>query len=280
MVQSELLMIKEQFLSWSFNIIISFILLIIILFLVKMWMDREIKRQVEESRLHFQENRLIAMGDLLENIAHHWKQPLNSISLMALNIQKQSDRGDLTSTYLEEKLFDIEEVVEEMSKTIEEFHTYLIPTKNRELFSINRTVKVSIKILSSLLKKHNIEITFIEQGNYKYNGYKNELLQALLIILTNAKDSLLKNEELKEKRIIVKLFHNEKGVNISIQDNSFGVLNENIHRVFDPYFTTSHKTKGKGLGLYIAKMIIVEHFNGSISVYNKDGAIFNISFSI
>jgi len=260
-------------LSWSFSII----LLIILLYLGKIWLDREVKRQVEKTRLHFQENRLIAMGELLGNIAHHWKQPLNTISLMALNIQKQSNKGELTPLYLEEKLFDIEEVVEEMSKTIEEFHTHLTPTENMEIFSINQTIKTSIKILSSSLEKSHINIYFIDTEICEYNGYKNELLQAILIILTNAKDSLIKNETLKEKKITIKLSKIENKINITIQDNSLGILDENLHRVFDPYFTTAHKTKGKGLGLYIAKMIIIKSFNGSISVHNQDGAIFIIT---
>jgi len=263
-------------LSWSFNIIISTILLIIFLYLVKLWIEKEVKRQVEETRLHFQENRLIAMGELLGNIAHHWKQPLNSISLMAMNIQKQSDKGELTPLYLEEKLLDIEEVIEEMSKTIEEFYSHLSPRKDREKFSINKTIKVAIKILSSLLKRQKIDILFIEEDNYIYNGYKNELLQALLIILTNAKESLVNNKELIEKKITIKLSKIENRISITIQDNSLGILDENLHRVFDPYFTTAHKTQGKGLGLYIAKMIIIEQFHGSISVHNEGGAVFNI----
>jgi signal transduction histidine kinase len=269
-------MTKEQFLNWSFNIIIALLVLITVLYLGKLWIDKEVKRQVEETRLHFQENRLIAMGELLGNIAHHWKQPLNTISLMAMNIQKQSDKGELTPPYLEEKLLDIEEVIEEMSKTIEEFYSHLTPIKNREMFSINKTIRVAIKILSSLLKKQKIEILFIEQDNYNYNGYKNELLQALLIILTNAKDSLVNNQELKEKKITIKLSKTENKICITVQDNSLGILDENLHRVFDPYFTTAHKTQGKGLGLYIAKMIIIERFNGSISVHNEGGAVFNI----
>ena len=263
--------------SWSFNIIIAIILLIILLYLGKIWLDREVKRQVEETRLHFQENRVIAMGELLGNIAHHWKQPLNTISLMALNIQKQSERGELTPQYLEEKLFDIEDTIEEMSKTIEEFSTHLSPIKGKENFSINRTIKISIKILSSVLKQHNIAVNFIEAQQYTYNGYRNELLQALLIILTNAKDSLIKNQELKEKKITLILSKSEGKISITIQDNSLGILDKNLHRVFDPYFTTAHKTQGKGLGLYIAKMIIIERFNGSISVHNKGGAVFNIT---
>jgi C4-dicarboxylate-specific signal transduction histidine kinase len=241
-----------------------------------LWIDKEVKRQVRKSHLYFQENHLIAMGELLENIAHHWKQPLNTISLIALNIQKQSSRDEVTPLYLEEKLCDIEEIIEEMSNTIEEFHTYLNPTKNRELFLVNKTIQISIKTLSSFLKKYNINITFIEHDSYKYNGYKNELLHVLIVILTNAKDSLIKNKELKNKKIIVTISEIEDKIHITIQDNSFGILDRNLHRVFDPYFTTAHKTQGKGLGLYIAKMIIINKFNGSISVYNKDGAVFDI----
>jgi len=278
MVQSKFLITKELFLNWNFNIIIPIlIVLIILLYLGKIWIDKEVKRQIKETHLRFQENRLIAMGELLGNIAHHWKQPLNTISLIALNIQKQSEKKELTPQYLEEKLFDIEDTIEDISKTIEEFSTHLTPIKNRDFFLINQTVKVSIKILSSLLKQYNIEIIFIESEKYEYYGYKNELLQALLIILTNAKDSLVKNKLLQKKEIVIKLSKIEDKINITIKDNSLGILDTHLHRIFDPYFTTAHKTHGKGLGLYIAKMIVIERFNGSISAHNEDGAVFNIT---
>ena len=257
-------------------LLLLILLISIILFYLRKWLKSEIERQVNIERLHFQQNRLIAMGEMLENISHHWRQPLNNLSLLALNIQKSHQKGELTEAYLEEKIFSIEDTVEEMSQIIESFSDYLCPKKSPESFSVNESINMSINMLSAMLKKHHIHLEFKEKATIHYIGFKNELIQVLLIILKNAKNALLNNKELSDKKISIELIHKNREITISIQDNSLGISEELLDKIFDPYFTTEHKTQGRGLGLYIAKRIIITDFNGNIQVRNNNGARFEI----
>jgi signal transduction histidine kinase len=282
---------KELYLNWNLykntlienQLILSVLVLIIVTYLiffyVRRWLKAEIERKVNIERLHFQQNRLIAMGEMLENISHHWRQPLNNLSLLALNIQKSHQKGELTEDYLEEKIFSIEDTVEEMSQIIESFSDYLCPKKNPESFSVKVSINMAINMLSAMLKKQNITIEFNTKESIHYLGFKNELIQVLLIILNNAKNALLNNESLPNKRIFIELKKVEEEIIISIQDNSLGISEELLDKIFDPYFTTEHKTQGRGLGLYIAKRIIINDFNGNIHVKNNNGALFEITLN-
>ena len=282
MVQLTCIMIMEQCLHLDFNmenqIIYLFLLLFIgsLLYFGKQWLEKEVEERTQKPRVHFQQNRLIAMGELMGNISHHWKQPLSGISVMLLNIQKHSHKNNLSQEYLEEKIMDIEDTIEEMAKTIEEFSEYLTPAKEVESFSLNKSINIAVKLLHSVFSKHNIQIIFEESETIYYNGWKNELIQVITIILNNAKDALIKNEILDKKKILITLSKNNGKVKISIKDNGLGISDKNLCKVFDPYFSTAHKTQGRGLGLYLAKMITIERFNGTINVYNNDGAVFEL----
>jgi len=217
------------------------------------------------------------MGEMMSNIGHHWRQPLNNIALLVLNIEKTHKKGKLTQHNLGKKIEEIEDNIEEMSNIIEDFKKYLTPIKNREEFSINYSIEMAIMLISSTLKHHDISINFEADNHYSYYGRKNELTQVLTLILDNAKDALIKDSNNSNRAINITLKKIEKEIIITIQDNGQGVSKDIMHKLFDPYFTTNHKTQGRGLSLYIAKMSILEEFNGVIDVYNSDGgAVFEL----
>ena len=253
------------------------LLLTLFIFFLREWIEKKVDKRVQEERLMFQQNRLIAMGEMMSNISHHWRQPLNTIALLVMNIQKSHQTNNLTNKYFDEKIDDIETTIEEMSHTLENFAYYLTPTQESELFSVNQSVKTTIQLLSPTFKKNNITINFNPQQTYNYLGRKNELTQVLMIILNNAKDALVKESNITNKTINIDIKQIDDSIQISIQDNGKGIPPELLHKVFDPYFTTSHKTQGRGLALYIAKMLIIEGFNGDINVSNNRGALFTIT---
>jgi C4-dicarboxylate-specific signal transduction histidine kinase len=239
--------------------------------------EEEMQKRLEQERQQFRQNRLRAMGEMMSNIGHHWKQPLNNIAILVLNIEKNYRADKLTQSYLDEKIEAIEDTIEQMSSVVEDFKKYLTPTTKRELFSINYSIEIAIMLVSSTLKSHNIEIKFEADGDYNYYGRKNELTQVLTLIINNAKDALIKNSTNRERTITIKLKKIEEQIRIIIEDSGEGVPQDIIHKLFDPYFTTKHKTQGRGLSLYIAKMIILEEFNGVIDVYNNSsGAVFEL----
>ncbi len=259
------------------EIFVSILLLLLFIVLVKRWINKEVERRIQQEQLLFQQNRLIAMGEMMSNVAHHWKQPLNTVALLVMNIQKNYQANKLTNEYLEEKVEDIEETIEKMSQTLEDFTYYLTPSANKELFCVNQSMKTAIKLLSHDLQKNRITVEFHAQNAYNCMGQKNELTQVFIAILNNARDALLKEEEVQNKKITVTLTEVEQQIHITIQDNGKGIASELLDKVFDPYFTTAHKTQGKGLALYMAKVLIIERFNGDITVRNSSGALFEIT---
>jgi len=264
------------------NIVKILIILLLIILAILYWnrllnkrVEQEIEKRLDKERLLFRENRLIAMGEMMSNIAHQWRQPINNINLLAMNIHNAHKQGELTDQYLDRRIASIEETVEYMSQTIEDFSAYLSPNKEKQTFSINESINIAIKLLGSTLKKNNIRVIFKSKMRYNYVGYKNEFVQILTIVLNNAKDALIQSNN-EHKAIFISLLHEEDQTRIIIRDNAGGIETENLDKIFDPYFTTNHKSKGKGLGLYIAKMIVEESFNGSISAHNHHGACFSI----
>jgi nitrogen fixation/metabolism regulation signal transduction histidine kinase len=255
----------------------SVLLVVVTLFISwQILLKRKIEKEIEKERQHFKQNRFIAMGELMCNISHHWKQPLSYIALMLLNIEKKHLKGQLNHEYLYKKLDIIEDTIDSMSQTLEKFTEQFTPTTKKSDFSINETIENAIKLLSFTLENHHIEILFKAENKVIYKGHKNELIQALIIVLNNARDALIKDSANQCKKIMVTLQQINGEIKITIKDNAEGISKEFLHKIFDPYFTTNHKTDGRGLGLYMAKVIVVEEFLGRIDVYNSNGAVFDI----
>jgi signal transduction histidine kinase len=163
-----------------------------------------------------------------------------------------------------------------MSSTIDDFRNFFKSDKKIEIFNINKTINEMISITDISLNKNNININVLHDKKYLIKGYKSEFGQAILNILNNAKDALIQNNIIN-KKITIKIYDINNNVHIDISDNAGGIEENIIKNIFDPYFSTKKEKNGTGLGLYMSKLIIEEHMNGSIKVTNKDnGAIFSI----
>ncbi len=171
----------------------------------------------------------------------------------------------------------MENSIHYMSRTIDDFMEFYRPNKEKITFSVSSVTEHALEITRPMLNKANIEIRFKSSDGFYINGYMNEYMQVLISILTNAKDILI-DREIKDAYIQIDLFETDDNIVLKINDNAEGISDENMHRIFDPYFTTKHKSMGTGLGLYISKMIIEKNMNGVLSVENtKEGATFSIS---
>ena len=216
------------------------------------------------------------MGDMLSMIAHQWRQPLNQISYIFMNIESSYEYKELTEKYLQEKLKEGNEQLEFMSATIDDFRNYFRPDKDKEFALVSDIVQSSISLMQSTLDASSIEVELISEGRDLTYIYKNEFTQVLLNIIKNAKDALLAKKIQNPKIVIVTSCHKEKLV-VEIFDNAGGIELLIIDKIFEPYFSTKDYKHGTGLGLYMSKMIIEEHLNGELSVRNtKDGACFRI----
>jgi signal transduction histidine kinase len=239
--------------------------------------NNEQDKSAEQQQLLVREDRLSEVGSMMGNIAHQWKQPLNNIALLVLNIQNSYRKNQLTMEYLEDKVFAIEDTLEYMSQTIEDFSDYLSPRKAKHNFYINDSVEKAMELTMPTLNKSNIDIIFMAEDEYEFMGRKNELTQVLIILINNARDALIKDKENQDKIIEINLEEVEGKIQLTIQDNGLGVPKHLLDKIFEPYFTTNNDTKGRGLGLYMAKMI-VEGLDGTIKTFNNKGAVFELEF--
>ena len=207
------------------------------------------------------------MGEMLGNIAHQWRQPLSAITTAIGNARIETMLDVSTKESLNETFDSIEEYTEYLTNTIEDFRSYFKQDKQKSTYYISEAIKSVLNLLSSSMQ----DITVIKEfdpSEQKLLGFPNELIQVLINILNNAKDAF---EEQRVAKQYIKIT-TQKTTNsyiIKIYDNAGGISKKIISNIFDPYFTTKHKSQGTGIGLYMSKEIIQKHMKGSITVSNK-----------
>jgi PAS domain S-box-containing protein len=238
--------------------------------------EDEIQKNTEHQVMLMHQSKLAQMGEMIENIAHQWRQPLAQINSSVIVLDTHLEKYNIEDETIEEKLSQIESLTAYMSKTIDDFKNFFHPNKNKKLFKIKDAIEKSYDIVKGRLKILDIEIIFSIQKDLKCNSYMYELQQVILTLLNNAIDAV-ESKKIEKPQIIVTAKELQNDISISIQDNALGIDEKIIDKVFEPYFTTKHKSQGTGLGLYMAKMIVESGFSGNLSVINKkEGACFTI----
>ncbi|WP_072680388.1 ATP-binding protein [Arcobacter sp. LA11] len=247
-------------------------------------LDKKVKDEVEkrtkQEGLLIQQSRLAAMGEMLGNIAHQWRQPLSVVTTAATGIKVEKEFGLSNEKAEVEKLDTIIKTSNFLSNTIEDFSNFFKPNKNKVDFSIEERVEQSLELVSASLNFNHICVKREYSEIDKVYGFPNEYSQAILNILTNAKDVIVENR-IKEPLIKIKTYKKNKKGYLEIEDNAGGIKSKVLEKIFDPYFTTKHQSQGTGIGLYMSKMIIEQNMNGKLEAKNgKNGAIFIISIPI
>ena len=243
-------------------------------------LEKKIKEEVEKSRkkdrLLMQQTRLAQMGEMINMIAHQWKQPLNAISATASGLRLRNSLGKYDQKFFDEQLGKIEEYTKHMANTIEDFRNFFKPTKKMEEVSLENLIDNALTIMNFSLNNHNIKIVKIYQNPTKIKTFANEIKHVILNIIKNAEDALVERN-IEDKCIKIKTYKKDKCHIIEIEDNANGIDEKIIDRIFDPYFSTKKK-KGTGIGLYMSKIIVEEHCRGELEVQNtSQGALFRIS---
>ncbi|NVJ54551.1 MAG: sensor histidine kinase [Campylobacteraceae bacterium] len=232
------------------------------------------KEKNENEKLLIHKEKLASMGEMINNIAHQWRQPLTHLSFINMNLQMASYDNKLSKEYLDEKIEESNTQLEFMSNTIDSFRDFYKPQKGKENFYLSKAVKQAVDIMSELLKKENIELELDIKKDKKIYAYENEYSQVVLNLITNAKDVLIQRqiENAKIKITIDSYFDNSF---TTVCDNAGGIKKADLNKIFEPYFTT--KDNGSGIGLYMSRTIINSHFKGKLRVENKkEGACFTI----
>jgi len=230
----------------------------------------------EQERLLVQQNKLASMGEVISMIAHQWRQPLSEINGIILNMDIDYRKKQLEKEKFTKYLDNIENTTQYMSQTINDFIDYFKHTKEKEEFTLLELIKGTLNIISS---NHNkaISIHYVKPLDVTLLSYRSELIQALLIVLNNAIDACSQTQESKPAEINIQTKISKNHIIISIQDNGHGIADEIKEKIYDPYFTTKHKSQGTGLGLYILKMIMEEKIQGKIEISSSNsGTICNL----
>ncbi len=230
----------------------------------------------EQEQLLIHQGRLAAMGEMIGNIAHQWRQPLNTLGIIIQGFPMSMDAGELTAEYLEERVERAMQLIYHMSKTIDDFRNFFSPDKEKVQFGVKGVVADALSLIGDNFRSLGIQVQFDCSDDIYINGYPNEFSQALLNILMNARDAI-EQRNVHEPRVVVRMSTENNRMMLTIADNGGGIDKKIIGKVFDPYFTSKGPSHGTGLGLFIAKTIIEKSMNGTLNVHNTgEGAEFRI----
>ncbi|MBF0320016.1 MAG: PAS domain S-box protein [Nitrospirae bacterium] len=237
---------------------------------------KRVNEEVEKSRikdqLMYEQSRHTSMGELLVNISHHWRQPLCSIGLSVQDIKDAYFHKELDELYLNKTIDFTMSELKSLSDTIDSFRNFHVRDKEPKEFNISDEINKAYALISEYIKERGILIDKELDGSLTAWGCPNEFAQVILNILTNARDSF-ERANFTGGIIRIKLYRDGTTGRkiITIANNGGGIHDDIINKVFDPYFTTKDKSRGTGMGLYLAKVIIEKDINGTISIRNIDG---------
>lgn len=229
----------------------------------------EVSKNQEKEKMLFEQSKMASMGEMIENIAHQWRQPLSVISTSASGMKIKKEFDSLDDSTFNSTVDNIVRVTKHLSQTIDDFRNFFKNSKEKQEFSIKKVISKNLNLMDSAFKSNDITVQVHMIKDKIIYGYENELTQAVLNILNNAKDVLKESNIKSEKYIFINGFSTPEYFVLSIRDNGGGIKSEIISKIFEPYFTTKHKSLGTGIGLYMTRQIINDHMRGSIEVKNS-----------
>jgi len=247
-------------------------------------LNKELERRVEEKikevrqkdAIILNQSKLAAMGEMINMIAHQWRQPLNAISTSAINMQIEAAMGTLNAKSIEESAKMIQEQAQLMSRVIDDFMDYAKPEKQKERFNLQEAIQDVLTMIKPQFRNHNISIIVDVPEDLEIESYKKDFEHVLLNLLSNARDAL--DECAKESKVVtIHAYRIGQKTKIEVKDNGCGIPENIQERIFEPYFTTKEQGKGTGLGLYMSRKIVKEKLDGDLFfVTSKDGTTFTI----
>ena len=247
----------------------------------------EIQRNEEKNRILIQQSRMASMGEMLENIAHQWRQPLSTISIAASGMEVKKEFSTLSDEEFYSSINHIKKASMYLSQTIEDFRSFFSKEKNPSKINVKTIIDKTLELMGNSFIQH--RITLIDNSsNIEILSLENELIQVLMNIFANAKDAL-KQLSGDNKYIFINVYREENNLIIQIKDSAGGIADNIIDKIFEPYFTTKHQFNGTGIGLYMSKLLVEKHLKGTLTVKNVEfsfmdkihkGALFEIVLPI
>ncbi len=237
------------------------------------------KESQKKDELLFQQSKMAQMGQMIANISHQWRQPLSVISAAASGIKFAQDLGNLKDENITENMNAIVESSLYLSDTIDIFTNFIKEKKETKEVIIQERIDTTLNIVNSSLQNNYIKLinNIAYTKPIKITMIVGELSQVIINIINNAKDALVDNTNIKNKWIELNLIKENNKITITIEDNGGGIADDILPSIYDPYFTTKHKSQGTGLGLHMSYKIITESLGGKLYVKNtQNGAKFFI----
>lgn len=225
---------------------------------------QEVEKNIKKDQMLSRQSKMAAMGEMIENIAHQWRQPLSIISTGASGMRLKKELNNLDDAFFFETVDTIIKTSHYLSTTIDDFRYFFKPNKDKAIFSLKRCCERSVELLKPKLR--GIEIV-LDLEDVMHFGFENEMVQVFMNMINNSKDALEQCSESK-KYIFITVYQNNEGAIIEFKDNAGGIPDELLNKVSEPYFTTKHKAQGTGIGLYMCEEIISKHMNGVLDVSN------------
>ncbi|MCK9336356.1 MAG: PAS domain-containing protein [Arcobacteraceae bacterium] len=249
-------------------------------------LEEKVVQEVEKNRqkdvLLQHQSRLAAIGEMMGNIAHQWRQPLSAITSSVSGLKLKHEYGILEPQDIIEANDCVMHNAEFLSHTIDNFRNFFRKDQPKRKFFVIDAINDTISIIKASYDSHFIKIDTKLDASIYYYGSDNLLSQVILNILANSKDAFIQNN-IENKRVSIFLIEENNNIKITITDNAGGISEDIKDKIFDPYFTTKHQSQGTGLGLYMSSQIIHNHFHGKIfeqNIENEEsfGASFVIEF--
>lgn len=247
--------------------------------------EAEVAANREKDSMLIQQARQASMGEMIGNIAHQWRQPLNTVALLVQELELKAWDGPLDRSAIGEFSTQTLAVIDRMSTTIDDFRDFFRPNKAKVVFALEPLVTTALSFVEPAYKNHSIEILLENSQPATVFGYPNELSQVLLNVLNNARDALIERRALR-KAVRIRVLTRGAWTVISVADSGGGIPPEVLPKIFDPYFSTKGPAKGTGLGLFMCQMIVERNMGGRISARNLEfepgipGAEFQIELPV
>ncbi len=241
--------------------------------------ETEVEQRSKQNSVLLHQNRLASMGEMIGNIAHQWRQPLNALGLILQKMDIMSQRDQLSSDAVQLNTKRAMALIAKMSTTIDDFRGFFRPDKQKENFNLKSLMQEVFSLFQSSLEHENITLELDIPPYCEIYGYKNEFSQVMINLINNSKDAF-REKDIDHAKILISAMQNDQTVTVMVADNAGGIPLAVIDRIFEPYYTTKEEGKGTGIGLYMSKMIVEDNMHGSMSVTNTpNGAMFKISFT-
>jgi len=226
--------------------------------------NNAVRKEKRQNGIMNQQSRLASMGEILENIAHQWRQPLNTVSWIMNDTLIKAKLGKSDEINLEELATKVNNSIQFLSDTIEDFRRFVDHSDMAQTFNIRKTIESTILLIKETLVKSNIQIELDCPEGIKYKGYENDFKHVIMNLINNARDAF-EDKKIENGLIYIRVYHEKDELIIVVRDNAGGISKPILKNIFEPYFTTKHKTKGTGLGLYMSKNLM-EKVGGTIEV--------------